>query len=131
MITYNINDSEFLKTDIYNNFINENRGIGHLSVRAYAASEAVPMEGVKIIVSTIFSGNRIIIYDGYTDDSGVIDNILLPAPIYDENNLVSPKKIVYDIYASYPKNDFFRDYSINVFDGISVLQNIIIEMSME
>ena len=132
MNEYNINDSEFLKSDIYKEFIKTNEGLGHLSVRAYAASEALPIKGLKLGVSTNFDNNKIVLYDGYTDESGVIEDILLPAPIYDENNLVSPLKIVYNLSASYEPSKFYKEYLINMFDGISVMQNIVVEsMDME
>ena len=132
MNEYNINDSEFLKSDIYKDFIKKNAGLGRLLVRAYAASEALPIKGLKLKVSTIFNDNKIVVYEGYTDESGVIENILLPAPIYDENNLVSPIKIVYSLDASYEPSKFYKEYFINVFDGISVMQNIVVEtMDME
>ena len=125
MNTYNINDSEFLNSSAYRDFIEKNPGIGHLSVRAYAASGAIPIENLKLVASTIFNGNKIIVFEGFTDESGLIENISMPAPIYDENNLVSPEKIVYNLEASYNPFDFLKKYSINVFDGITVEQNII------
>lgn len=132
MNIYDINDNEFLKSDIYKDFIKKNGGLGHLSVRAYAASEALPIKGLKLEVSTIFDNNKIILFDGYTNESGVIENILLPAPIYDENNLVSPIKIIYNLNATYTPSKFYKEYLINMFDGISVMQNIIVrDMNME
>ena len=124
MNTYNINDAEFLKSSLYRDFIRKNPGLGRLSVRAYTASSALPIEGLNLEVSTIYDDNKIVIFDGVTDESGTIDNISLPAPIYDENNLVSPVKIVYNLKTSYRPYDFQKDYSINVFDGISVMQTI-------
>ena len=124
MNTYNINDTEFLNSALYRDFIKENPGLGRLSVRAYTASSALPIKGLNLEVSTIFNNNKIVVFDGVTDESGTVDNISLPAPIYDENNLVSPMKIVYNLKSTYKPFDFIKDYSINVFDGISVMQTI-------
>ena len=124
MNTYNINDTEFLNSALYRDFIKENPGLGRLSVRAYTASSALPIKGLNLEVSTIFNNNKIVVFDGVTDESGTVDNISLPAPIYDENNLVSPLKIVYNLKTTYKLFDFIKDYSINVFDGISVMQTI-------
>ena len=51
MDTYNINDSEFVNSDMYKNFINENPGRGYLKIRAYSASQAVPISGLQVVVS--------------------------------------------------------------------------------
>lgn len=126
MNTYNINDSEFLSSSIYRDFISQNPGIGHLSVRAYSASGAIPIKDLKLVVSTIFNDDKIIVFEGFTDESGVIENISMPTPIYDEDNLVSPVKIVYNLEATYNPFNFKKEYSINCFDGITVEQNIIV-----
>lgn len=126
MNTYNLNDADFEYTNVYKEFMNINKGLGHLSVRAYGASEAIPIQGLMLYVSTIFNDDKIIVFEGYTDESGIIENISLPAPLYDENNLVSPVKIVYNLEALYKPFNFNKEYSINVFDGITVEQNIIV-----
>ena len=70
-----MNINEFMKTNEYMDFIRKNPGIGNLKIRAYTASEALPVSGLNIIVSSIIAGNRIIFYSGKTDTSGMIPNI--------------------------------------------------------
>lgn len=108
---------DFKKTTSYESFININRGIGNLKIRAYAASLALPVSSLEVVVSTMFDGMNIIFFRGKTDVSGMIENIILPAPILG-NNLVIPNTIVYDINAGGNK------YSVNMYDGICVVQNI-------
>ena len=124
MNTYNVNDENFVNSDIYKRFISENGGTGHLRIHAYAASGAVPISGLGVSVSTIFDDDKIILFEGMTDASGVIEAISLPAPIYDENNLVSPIKRVYEIDATYAPDNLNKTYKINMFDGVSVVQTI-------
>ena len=116
-----MNINEFMKTNDYTDFIKENPGIGRLKIRAYAASEALPISNLKIVVSSIISGTKVIFYEGFTDTSGMIPNISLPAPSLIDN-LEVPKTIKYDIEASMNNNT--SNFSINIYDGICVVQNI-------
>ena len=114
-----MNIEEFKKSSEYSLFINENSGIGKLKIRAYAASEALPVSGLKIIVSSIIYGKKIIFYSGVTDSSGVIPTIELPCPNLIDN-LEIPKTIKYDIEVVENKKVF----SIDMYDGVCVVQNI-------
>lgn len=113
-----MNINEFMKSSEYIDFIRENPGIGRLKIRAYAASEAIPVSGLNIIVSSIVSGKKIIFYSGVTDTSGVIPTIELPCPSLIDN-LEIPKTIKYDIEVVGGNS-----FSINMYDGVCVVQNI-------
>ena len=115
----NIND--FMKTNEYKEFIKNNPGIGKLKIRSYAASEALPVGGLNIVVSSIINNNKIIFFTGKTDSSGIIPTISLPAPSL-INNLDVPNTIKYDIEAFMDNNK--SNFSINMYDGVCVLQNI-------
>ena len=116
----NINE---LNKDIYDKFISENNGIGKLKVRAYAASEALPVEGLNIVVSSIIDNNEVVFFRGVTDTSGMIPTISLPAPKNDINNLMIPKTILYKIDAYMDINNK-SSFNVNMYDGICVVQNI-------
>ena len=51
MKTYYVNDESFKQSEEYNDFLEQNPGIGYLRIRAYTASEAIPMNGLNIEVS--------------------------------------------------------------------------------
>ncbi len=123
-MTYNYNDEELQNLSWFQDFLNNNTGTGMLKIRAYSASEAVPVEGLNVIVSTLIDDNEVIFYEGYTDESGTIDRIVLPAPRISDNNLVSPLKTVYNIKALYPRENMNKEYSINMFEDVCVVQNI-------
>ena len=116
-----MNINEFMKTNEYIDFIRKNPGIGNLKIRAYTASEALPVSGLNIIVSSIIAGNRIIFYSGKTDTSGMIPNIKLPAPSL-TSNLEIPNTVTYDIEAFVGNNR--SNFSVNMYDGVCVVQNI-------
>ena len=113
-----MNIEEFKKSSEYFDFIRENPGIGRLKIRAYAASEALPVSGLNIIVSSIVFSKKIIFYNGVTDASGIIPTIELPCPSLIDN-LEIPNTIKYDIEVVGGNT-----FSINMYDGICVVQNI-------
>ena len=108
---------EFKNSSLYESFISVNSGIGNLKIRAYTASLALPVADLEVTVSTLYDNKNIIFFKGKTDTSGIIDNIELPAPPLG-NNLIIPNTIIYNISAG----DF--NYSVNMYDGICVVQNI-------
>ena len=109
--------------ELYQKFLSLNRGIGTLMIRANTAREALPVSNLKILITTTYEGNTLTLFEGYTDESGMINNISLPAPKIDNNNLIVPIATTYNIKASL-NNQFDQTYFVNIYDGISALQNI-------
>ena len=124
MKTYNVNDENFLNSELYKNFINTHPSKGNLRIRAYAANGAVPISGLKVVVSTNIENNKVIFFEGVTDDSGLIDRISLPAYKLDLNNLDIPDKTVYEINATYSPNNLKLLFSVNIYENVCVVQNI-------
>ena len=84
---------------------------------------------MKITIKTEFEGNEIIFFEGETNSSGLIESIELPTPkvVLDNmvvHNMVVPKEIIYEIKASYPKENIDNTYKVNMYEGIHVVQNI-------
>ena len=121
-MTYNVNDSNFVNSELYRSFINENPGLGFLKIRAYAASQAVPISGLSVVVSRDIGDNRVIFFEGVTNDSGVIERISLPAPRMSSDNMIAPILSTYDISTTYEGES--RTYKVNIYDNIYVVQNI-------
>lgn len=124
MKEYYFYDEEFQKGGIYQNFIKDNPGSGNLKIRAYAFREALPVEGVHIVVSTTYLDYKIIFYDGTTDSSGMIEKIVLPTPVSNDDNLIIPLSITYDIHAEDVLDSIKQIFSIQMYDGICAVQNI-------
>ena len=55
MNTYNINDINFINSNLYQKYLKENPVKGYLKIRAYAANEAVPISGLNVTISKIKS----------------------------------------------------------------------------
>lgn len=126
MKTYTYDDESFMSTSSYSTFISSNPGTGYLTIRAYAASKALPIMGVKIIVYKVIDDKKVIFFEGKTNESGIINNIKLPSPKANTNDLEIPIRTNYDIEAIYEPDKLNKKYSVNMYDGIYVIQNIII-----
>lgn len=125
MNNYNINDEEFINSKLYQDFLEKNPKTGNLKIRAYAASGAIPIKGLKIIVSTFINDNdKAIFFEGETNESGVIEKISLPVPSLDLNNMLIPNSIVYDVSATYTPDNIKSLYKVNMYEGVCVVQNI-------
>ncbi len=120
-MTYNIDDKDFVNSELYKSFINANPGVGFLKIRAFAASQAVPISGMNVQVSKDIGGNKVIFFSGVTNESGAIERISLPVP-RSSDNMMAPLITTYDIDTSYEGVD--RMYKVNVYDNIYVVQNI-------
>ena len=124
MNIYNINDSSFINTDEYREFMSANPSKGNLRIRAYAASGAVPISNLKIVVRTKINDDMVIFYEGVTNESGIIDRISLPAPKLNPNNLSAPATTTYEIVANYEPNDLTNVYRVNIYENVCVVQTI-------
>ena len=109
--------------ELFQKFLSFNRGVGTLMIRANTAREALPVSNLKVLITTIYEGETLTLFEGYTDESGMIQNLSLPAPKIDNNNLIVPIATTYMIKASL-NSQFEQSYFVNIYDGISVLQNI-------
>lgn len=118
----NVNDEKFINSEIYKNFMKNNPSIGGLRVRAYAASEAIPISGLKVVVTTNIENNSVIFFEGYTNESGITDKIILPAPKLSNNNLVAPNTTKYIITTTY--NNRNSIYEVNIYENVCVIQNV-------
>ena len=128
MNSYLFTDEKFKLTNDYKNFINDNKGVGYLNIRSYAASSAVPISGVVVEVSKVINNQKIIFYQGKTNESGMISSISLPCPLVSKNDEIIPLSSTYDIKAIY--NNSSLNYSVDIYDKINVLQSINIVPSL-
>ena len=122
MNSVDFNDKSFQQSDMYKEFISVNSSSGKLTIRAYAANKALPIEGMKIIVYKIMNNTRVIFYEGNTDNSGLIENISLPTPSVSNDDLITPPSQDYSIEAIYDMQDLL--FNIKMYSNISVNQNI-------
>ena len=121
-----ISYEEFSKTDDYQGFVGVNPEQGSLKVMAFTAYQAIPIENAEIIITKEIGGNNVLFFRGYTDSSGIIDNITLPAPTcgYDDNSFQTSSTTSYKLTAIKDKYDSVKQYIINMIGDVKVLQYI-------
>ena len=124
MNNYNINDINFINSNLYKQYIKNNPKVGFLKIRAFAASEAIPISGLNVTVSKIIDGNNVIFFVVVTDNSGVIDGIKLPTPTLKTDDLIAPNGVEYTINTLYRPDNIKGIYNINMYENVYVVQTV-------
>lgn len=122
----NITLEEFKKLPEYQTFIEKNKGTGTLKVQVFTANQAIPLPDTEIYITKQIGDYNVLFFEGITDSSGIIDNIVLPSPKEEINSeeLIPPQYETYELIASNDRLKEIRQYQISIFDGIKVLQYI-------
>lgn len=115
---------DFLSDSKYKEFIRNNPGKANLKIRAFTASEALPLVGIHIVVRTMVGEDEFVFFDGETDSSGMIDTLSLPTPSLISDNLEVPTSILYEIVAESKTMNMNRLYQVRMYEGICVIQNV-------
>lgn len=115
-----------LETISYEEFLEKNPKTGTLRVQASIAQRTFPVPGAQVMVDKKFlEGNRVFA-TGVTDENGILDGIVLPAPdkSLSDSPTGKPPYALYDIHVTHP--DFRKEvYSqVPVFDGIKSIQPV-------
>lgn len=131
MNTISFTDESFKQTDSYKKFINNNPDSSNLKIQASKANSAMPVADVEVIISHIIDEYKVIFFNGKTNESGIIENIPLPVPKKDPNDLDIPLSTTYNIEAIYTKENIDILYKAKMFSGIDAIQNIDINPNIE
>ena len=124
MNTYNIKNINFINSNLYKQYIKDNPKVGFLKIRAYDASEAIPISGLSVTVSKVINGNNIIFFEGITDKSGIIEEIALPTPTLKSDDLIAPNGVEYTINTLYKKDNIEGTYKVNIYENVYVVQTV-------
>ncbi len=121
-----ISYEEFTKTSEYQGFISVNPKQGTLKVMAFTAYQAIPIMEAEVIITKKIGNDNVLFFRGKTDDSGIIDNISLPAPTsgYDADTFQTASSTTYDLTAIHEKYTIIKKYVINMIGDVKVLQYI-------
>lgn len=119
-----IDNENFINSSEYQEFLKNNPSRGSLNIRVYTASQAIPISNLKVVVSTIIGNSNAIFFEGYSDESGVIEPISLPAPKLATNDLTIPSSTEYEILATYVPDNVSETFKIDMFEDVNVVQNI-------
>ena len=127
----NYYDEAFKRTNDYLEFKSLNPGVGRLKIRAFAVNEALPVSNVHVVVSCIFHDLKIVFFDGVTDSSGMTEVVELPTPSTNIDDLVAPLAINYEVESEDVEMNDKQSFVVKMYNGICVVQNIVIVPSME
>lgn len=124
-------DESFKNTNDFWEFKNLYPGVGRLKIRAFAANEALPVSNVHVVVSCLFHDMKIVFFDGVTDASGMTSVIELPTPRTNSDDLIVPEAINYEVESEDVEMNNKQSFVVKMYNGICVVQNIIIVPNME
>ena len=99
---------------------------GWLKVQVYSARNAVPVQNAHINVSKDLGSHRHTFFEGFTDISGIVSDIALPAP-EKSPSVASGRGIpyaTYDLDIAHPRFAPISFKDIPVFEGIESLQPV-------
>lgn len=119
-----ISFEDFKKMPEYTEFVQQNPDIGHLKVEAFTAYGAIPISDTEIIITKEIGDYRVVFFRGYTDSSGIISDIALPAPVTVINPNIVPGYTIYDLTAIHQGYETIKRYSIGMFGGVNILQYV-------
>lgn len=100
---------------------------GTLTVRAYTAGGALPVEGAVVRVLGAMEDNRLTAFSSVTDRDGLSETFTLPAPSASLSMAPNPLELpysVYDLEISAPGYYTKRINGLTVFSGINSVQLI-------
>ena len=117
---------DFKKTDSYQKFITENPSTGRLKVEVFTAYKAIPIANTDIIITKDINDTKVLFFRGKTDSSGMISDIVLPAP--NENTDFKPgdkaQYTQYDVTAIHEGFERIKKYDVAIFGNLGVIQYI-------
>ena len=108
----------------YDEFVNEYPGSGSLKVQTSVAQEAFPIRDVFVDVSLLYKGKRYTIYHDVTDDSGIVNEIVLPSRLSaatqnpETASLPEPQYLV-SLY--HPGFEEITDCPVAIFDRVETI----------
>ncbi len=106
----------------------EEDSYGYLKIRAYTGNDAYPVETAYV---RVFDDTGNLVFEGYTDQSGIIEGIRLKT--VNERNSEAPndmkKSINYRIVVTHPDFTMAEYENVPIFDGVESIQPVDFEIS--
>lgn len=115
--------------DDYAVFLREHPSEGILKVQATAARSAFPVSGATVEVSVVINGEKYVLYNNVTDESGISDDMLLPArpSAFSQNSVTaSDSGTQYEVSVYHPA---FKALSapVTMFDNIKTILPVVLK----
>ncbi len=107
-------------------FLRENNAAGALKVMTTSGRGMIPVENSRVYVTKTLDGDRVVFGKSMTDQSGIADDMVLPAPPR-TSSVTEGKGVPYAEYDVEVENTDYNSVYIKgvpVFEGIKSIQNI-------
>jgi len=108
----------------YQQFLWQHPVMGTLKVQVYAARGAIPVKNASVTVDKQLASVRITLFRGVTDQSGILENILLPAlpAAYSQSpDTAAESGTYYQISVSHPGYRSQNDIRAAIYDQIQTI----------
>lgn len=111
-------------------FLRANSESGSLKVQAYASDQAFGVGSARVMIFAALPGGNVALYDGLTDNDGISETVILPAPPRSLSQ--SPQTgdnpalpyAVYSVYVEHPSYVRAVFTNVPVFSGIESVQPV-------
>lgn len=124
----NTDTQESNSSESYKEFLQQNTGKGTLKVQVSAARESIPIPNANVIISKIIGNEEKIFYSEITDESGIVDNLILPAPNQSCENSFNMSNqasgTMYDITIMHSDFQQISEDQVEIFDGIKSTKTV-------
>lgn len=110
------------KDKIYEEYLKENPENGILKVQVFMAELAIPLANVNILIEKEVENETLNFYDGVTDESGIIENITLPAPKIDNTDI--PSYATYVLIVNHPNYQGPTTFNVPIYSGQKMIQYV-------
>ena len=116
----------------YRQFLLLNPATGTLKIQAARARRALPTAGVEITVLRQFRDQRVLFFQGVTDQDGLIEAIPLPAPPLSASLQATTLRrgAVYEVFAAHPDFAPVR-LEAEIFEGVTAILPVTLHLSQE
>ena len=113
-------------------FLQENPDQGILRIQAFRGPQSIPVQDVRITVSRQLGEGEYVFFTGKTDESGLIDPIVLPAP--NRSQSLQPggnnPSATYTVRAEHPKFQP-QEITVNLYQAVKTVQPIQLQLRSE
>ncbi len=113
--------SKTVGTNLPEELFKEYSGGGTLKVQVTSGQGTLPVENALVEIASIFDGNRILIFSGKTNTSGIVDGVLLPAlptELSENFETAADSGIEYLVSITHAAFDSAVDVPIKIYNGI-------------
>ena len=114
----------------FESYINSHPGRGSLKVQVSAANQSFPVKNVFVDVAVVDNGIRYSLYHDVTDESGIVNEIVLPSCLGSDNNspeTAGKSDVTYLISIFHPDFREIIDFPVTIQDRIETILPVALE----